>query len=174
MKKLLIISTLFISLFSCTGAKKIFQKNSSTKETTTEKTDSISKVETSLPIQDRIVVNIPETDNSEINMMFTELLRRLNTSKTSGSNSYNLKFDEETKQLIADIKVAASKVSETKTNSQTEKSFEQKTDEYISKKISQIPFLVWLGLIFWFLPQILSRLQLIISPISGFIKRNAT
>lgn len=174
---ILILRAVVVALLmcSCVGSKKVTETNKQTtaSERSEVKVDSVSNVETSLPINDRIVVNVPETDNTEVMQMFNVLLQRLNTSKTSGNNSYNLRYDEETKQLIADIKVAASKISASKISSDksTETSFEEVTDAYISKKVKSIPWWFWAILVFWFLPQIISRVKLVLNPISGFVKR---
>ncbi len=145
MKKLILLFLVVITT-SCLGSKKVLESNkeTNTKEKTEVKKDSVSNTTTNAEIKDRIVINVPETDNTELMEMFNSLLHRLNTSKTSGSNSYQMRYDEETKQLIADIKVAATKFQDTKVTSDTtkEKSFEEKTDDYISKKIKTIPW--WL------------------------------
>ena len=166
---------LIVFLSSCLGSKKVMESNKEVKssENTEIKKDSVSNTVTSQAIKDRIVINVPETDNAELMEMFNSVLHRLNTSKTSGANSYQMRYDEETKQLIADIKVAATKFQETKVTSDTkiEKTFEEKTDEYISKKVKSMPWWFWLGIVVWFLPQIIDRLKLIYNPILGLLKR---
>lgn len=174
MKKLLIILCVFISFSSCSVFKET-KKNTSTtqKETSSSVKDSISNKETSLPINDRVVINVPKTDNEELKEMFKLFAQQFNTSKSSGSNSYTSRYDEEKNQVIIDFVVAATEKLQTISNKETtsEKSFEQQTDEYIEKKIKRIPWWVWALTAFWFLPSILQRLNLILNPASAFFAR---
>lgn len=154
MKKLLIISTLFILLFSCGTLKKTSEKTSTTKQTelTEVKTDSTSEIDTNKEIKDRIVISVPEANDENTTKLVDAILNQLNTSKTSGTNSYNSRYDEETRQLVIDFIVAQtqSKITATTSDSKTEKTFEQQTDEYIEKKIKSIPIWVWVLLLFVF------------------------
>jgi hypothetical protein len=130
--------------WSCRSIKSTSEKNTATSKTDKKevRNDSISNTLTNAEIKDRIVINVPETDNSELMEMFNSLLHRLNTSKTSGGNSYQMRYDEGTRQLIADIKVAATKFQDTKVTSDRliETTFEEKTDAYFTKKIKAIPW----------------------------------
>lgn len=173
--KNLIYILVFVLFTSCLGSKKVMETNKSTTEKQSSEVvkDSTTNTETNAEIKDRIVINVPETDNTEVMEMFTSVLRRLNTSKSSGSNSYQMRYDEETKELIADIKVAATEMQKTRvtSDSKIEKSFEQTTDEYISKKVKLIPWWFWIGIIVWFLPQITDRAKLIINPLQSLFKK---
>lgn len=174
MKKLLIILCVFITFSSCSVLKET-KKNSTTKETesSTLVKDSISNKETSLPINDRVVINVPKTDNAELMEMFRLFAQQFNTSKTSGSNSYTSRYDEEKNQVVIDFVVAATEKLQTISNKETssEKTIEQQTDEYIEKKIKRIPWWVWALAAFWFLPSILQRVQLVLNPLASLLKR---
>lgn len=83
------------------------------------KLDSISEkvatkevTEISKAIKDSFAVYIPEVVtgisvdcDSVCNKKYTELLSRFNTYKKSGSNSYNLLYDENSRMLIANIEM---------------------------------------------------------------------
>lgn len=153
MKKLIIIFS-FVFLTNCLGTKKIFDKKTDTKTTeiNTVKNDSVSEKETSLGINDKFVINVPKSDNEEVMAMFDVLMRQLNTSKSSGTNSYKSTYDKEKDQLIIEFMVAATENIKTASNkdSKTETSFEQQTDEYVKKKITALPWWSYL-IIAWFL-----------------------
>lgn len=179
MKRLLLILTLVL-FCSCLGSKKVAEKSSETKSTekTEVKKDSSSTTTINEGIKDRVVINVPEADNEATMKSLDAILKLLNTSKTSGSNSYHLKYDEQMKQLILDVVVAATQNKETVTNSDTntETSFEQRTDEYIKKKITAIPWWVYLVAVIIFIRPILNFLAMFfpglktISILSRFFK----
>lgn len=158
MKKLLII--LLIICSSCTGYKKIANKKSTTNtvEKSEVKKDSASNTTTNQEIKDRIIVNVPEANNKETKRLLDAVLKQLNTSKISGTNSYTSKYDEETRELVIDFIIGQTQNKETSTNKEqsSEKSFEQKTDEYIYKKIVAIPWWVYVIAFLYFLKPILN------------------
>lgn len=154
MKK--IIFVLVVVLFSsCLGAKKIIEKSKETakSEKNEVKKDSSNVKEKNGAIKDRIVVNVPKTDNKEVMQMFNNLLSQLNTSKSSGTNSYRSRYDKEKDQLIIDFVVAATENLKviTNTESKEEKTFEQKTNEYYKKVITTMPWYLWVLAYFVFL-----------------------
>jgi hypothetical protein len=173
MKKILIL-LLFISLTSCLGSKKTAEKESITKEKESTSIIATGTEVTKLngEIKDRIIINVPETDNKDLLEMFDKAMRQLNTSKSSGSNSYNSKYDEDTRQLVIDFIVGQTedKIKDTTTDTKTDSSFEQEVTENTKKVIKIIPWWIWLIAGIWFLPQILSRVQLLLNPISLLIK----
>ena len=148
MKKLIYIIFITFMLTSCLGTKKIFDKNTNTKSTETTETikDSTSNKITSLPIKDKLVINVPKSDNKEVMAMFEVLMKQLNTSKSSGSNSYVSRYDSENNRLIIEYLIASTQNSKTVVNndSKIEKSFEEQTDEYVSKKITALPWWAYL------------------------------
>jgi len=58
----------------------------------------------------------------------------------------------------------------TTTNTLIEKSFEQKSDEYFSKKVQQIPWWLYAIAAVYLLPKIIEVVSLIYAPISGLLK----
>lgn len=173
MKNIALILILVL-LSSCLGTKKTVEnKNDKTSVEKSENTSSTkTETETSKPITDQIIINVPESDNVEVMQMFEKLLRNLNTSKTSGSNSYSLRFDEELRQLVADIQIAQTKnekVSELN-SSVSEKSFDQTVSETSVKVVKLIPWWVWVLFGVVALPNIINALKLLINPLKAFIK----
>ena len=53
----------------------------------------------------------------------------------------------------------------------TEKSFEQTTDEYISKKIAAIPWWLYLIGFLYFAPRLIQGVSAIINPVSALITK---
>jgi len=144
---LIVIFTL--SLSSCAVQKK--DKTTETKETSNieKKKDSSKTVETSGAIHDRITINTPASDNVELMRMFNEMMSKMNTSKSSGSNSYSSRYDEANKQWVIDFLVAQTKNETTavKEDTKSEKTFEQNIDEYVKKIV--IPWWVYvIGFLF--------------------------
>lgn len=163
------------TIWSCRSIKSISETNSTTTKTETQeiKTDSVAKIETSKPIKDEIIINVPKSDNEAVNKAIDALLQQLNTSKTSGSNSYTSRYDAENQRLLINFLIGQTqnKQTDVKNNTNTETNFEQQTDTYIYKKLKQIPIWFYVFVIFWFLPQIIDRLKLIISPFSTLLKK---
>lgn len=139
-------------LTGCLATKKISKKSKVT--TITEKTeikkDSVSIIETNREIKDRIVINVPESDNEEVMRMFDVLLGQMNASKSSGSNSYKSTYDKETRQLVIDFIIGQTEDKKTDTFSdiKVEKSFTQQIDEYIKKIV--IPWWIWVAVAYYF------------------------
>lgn len=177
-----ILSLLIIIFFSsCLGSKKIVE-NSSIKKTTEKseiKKDSSNVVEKNKSISDKldlVVANSKTADaefNKKVDAKVDEILAKLNTTKTSGDNSYKLYYNLLKRQVEFEAKIGETKneTKETNLSEVSEKSFEEKTDEYISKKINAIPWWIYAILIFWFAPQIINRVKSIVSPISMIFKR---
>ncbi len=146
----LIIVLLFLT--SCRSVKTV---STSKKETTkTEKTqkkqDSTNIIKKNGAINDQLVTPVSSSGNKEIDKKIDEILSKLNTQKKSGSNGYRQYYDRQTRRLVTDFIVASTKNQTiTKNKEETnEKSFEEKTDEYFMKKIKQIPWWVYLGVLF--------------------------
>lgn len=161
MKKIYII-IIFLSLTSCLGTKKISQQSSDTK--TTHKSeivkDSVSTTTVNKAIHDTVKVTVPVSDPI-VDAKIDEILRKLYSSKTSGDNSYRFWYDEKLRELRAEFKVAQTQNKEQlidKTQT-TEKSFEQRTDEYIKKKITALPWWIYIVAIFLLRKQIVSILS---------------
>jgi hypothetical protein len=163
---------IFLILFtSCLGTKKVTDKEAVTTKTekTTTKTDSTSKVDTNLGINDRIVVNVPQANDENTTKLVDAILSQLNTSKSSGGNSYTSSYDKETRKLVIDFIIASTQNKETRSavKTDTEQTFEQTVTENTKKVVKMIPWWLWLIVGVWFLPQIINRVKLILVPFSG-------
>jgi hypothetical protein len=171
------IMIFIILLFSgCMATKKTSDKETATTSSTTQvdtKKDE-EKTTTNEAIKDNIVINVPESNNAEAMRMFNEMMKQMNSSKSSGSNSYNSRYDEENRKWIIDFIVAQTenkeKSSESDKASTSDTTFDQKVDDYIKKIV--IPW--WMYLIGgYFLFLALKPLLMIIFPqlsvISGLL-----
>jgi hypothetical protein len=171
MKKLIYIILPIFLLTSCLGSKKIFDKTTEIKEQDKSSIikDSTANTETSGAIEDRIVINIPESDNEEVTAMFEALMKQLNTSKSSGNNSYQLRYDEELKQLIADFKIAQTQNKKTEVNSdaKSEISYSKVIDEYIEKKIKIMPWWIYVIIAFFLRKHIIGLIAIFIPGVSN-------
>lgn len=180
MKYLLYILVCF-SVIGCRSVKSTKTESLVSKELQKSeiKSDSVSKIQTNGAIKDEIITSVPQanTDDAYINRLVNEqvavILRSINTQKSSGGNSYRLEFDELNRKIKAYFELAETRNETNTTNKSdtTENSFEQKTDSYIEKKISQIPFWVYLLVGLWFLPQIMQRIMFITNPILGVVSK---
>jgi len=168
-------------LFSgCLGTKKVTESKKETKtvENTVAKKDSVKTVETNAKIDDAIVTVVPET-NPELDAKIDDILSKLNTKKRSGSNNYSFYYDRLKRELTAEFEVGETQNSNVVTNDSTvvEKTFEEKTDDYIYKKITALPWWAYLvvayllrsqliGLVGFFMPGVRN-----IKSIKGFTKK---
>lgn len=173
MKILYIILIAFL-LVGCLGQKKVVEKNHDVKQTeiTTVKKDSSNVVETNKEIVDELKVSL-KTNNKQVDSIIRERLKGFKTSKISGSNSYKAEFDydELALSMYALVGETQNQTTATTTNTDIEKTFEERTDEYIFKKVTAIPWWLIAIAVFWFAPQIISRVQMIVNPLSAFIKK---
>lgn len=172
----ILIGLLVVSCFSCSSFKES-SKNSVTKEKQSSVLvkDSTAKIETSLPIKDNIVINVPRSEDEALNKALDAILSNLNTSKTSGNNSYRSTYDAENQRLLIEFLIGQTQNKEVATavDSKTEISFEQQTDEYFKKKMKALPWWIYLIAFIYFLPIILDRLKLIFSPVLSLLGRNS-
>ena len=172
---------LVLTICSCRAAKVV---KKSVKETiATEKKevkkDSISVIAINKPINDVLTIPVVKSNtnnkarDSVINTKVDEILSRLNTAKKSGKNNYKLYYDLEKRLINLQTSIGETKDTavHTKREETTQKTFEQKTDEYISKKINRIPIWIYALVIFWFFPQIFQRVKKIINPIASILKK---
>ncbi|MBC5835821.1 hypothetical protein G6N05_05425 [Flavobacterium sp. F372] len=175
--KSIIFFGLFLALSSCTGTKKISEKNSETKikELSEKTTDKVSDTKTNKEINDNISVPL-RSNNEEVNKAIRDAFRDFNFNKQSGTNSTQFIFDEEAMAFkIANI-IGATQDKNTSSviDTKTDKSFEQTTDEYFSKKISQIPWWLWVVAIIYLMPRIVEGVSAIYNPFSLLIKKIKT
>lgn len=169
-----ILLVLVLTTIGCAGTKTSSEKNSVTKESDKTEINNDKKSETNVnkAIDDRFNINV-KTDNEAVNEAIKKAFRDFGYNKQSGSNSTQMTFDPD---LMA-FKIAnyigqtqdksESSVSDTK----IEKSFEEKTDEYFSKKISQMPWWLWLIAAIYFLPKLIECVSVIMNPLSGLLEK---
>lgn len=178
MKKIIIVFIL-VTFTSCLGSKKITEKNNKSvkNEITVSNKDSVSNTNTKINkgVKDKIIIDVASSGSTECDDKIDEILKKLNTSKISGGNSYKSRYDAETRQLLVDFIIAQTedkeKTLDTNSEFQSEKSLEEKTSENINKVIKVVPWWLWAILIFWFAPQIIEKLQLILNPLSILTNR---
>lgn len=152
MKNILIIVILII-FTSCGPLKNIRDRISTTKETElNEKSSDTTKIkETNKAIKDDIAIPIPEGASPETTAALIDLIKRMQSSKSSGDNSYKLWYDEQLNQLRLRVEIAETQNKElaTKNESNTEKTFTQEKEEFIKKVKNSIWTYVFAFLFFW-------------------------
>jgi|SRR5210317_205713 len=146
----------FITIFAlmtlmtgCVAKKKVTDNETTTTEKVETTTEVAETQDTNREIRDTLVVNIPEPSNENERKLIEGILQQLQTSKSSGTNSYRSSYDAETNRLLVEFFIAQTqnKTQETTTDSKSEKSFEQNMSEYIKKQV--VPWWIYLiGLFF--------------------------
>jgi hypothetical protein len=167
---IILIAVLSFLLFtSCATVKK--SKETTTKETEFKesKKDSSTTIIINNPIRDRIIQQAPITDNPELQRMFDEMMEKLNTSKQSGDNGYNAKYDKELRQWVIDFTVGQTKNKEVvvKEEKKTEKTFDQNVDEYIKK--TKFPWWIYVIAVVLLWPSIMKLLVMVV-PTAGLVR----
>jgi hypothetical protein len=156
MKYYILILVLLIAQ-SCGVLGKTTEKISKTETVETENKETVkdtsSDVQTNKKIDDVIATAVPVSENPEVNKELISLLKRMNTQKTSGDNSYKRYYDEKTNQLIEEFKIGQTASSEIATSTDTliEKTFSEQVDEYFKQTIKKMPWYVYLlvGIFLW-------------------------
>ena len=156
------ITLLFICivLTGCLGTKRIVEKKA-TKVTTEKvevKKDSTNVVEKNKAIADKLdiaVTNAKTSDadfNKKVDQKVDEILAKLNTTKTSGDNSYKLYYNLLKRQVEFEARIGETQNENTTTNLQekTEKTTDEIIDTYIYTKITTAPWYLWIALYFMF------------------------
>lgn len=150
-----------LSFSNCATLKK--EKETTTKETEFKesKRDSATTIIINNPIRDRIIQQAPISDNPELIRMFDEMMEKMNTSKQSGDNSYNSKYNRDLRQWVIDFTVGQTKNQNTKTATEIkeEKSFDQNVDEYIKKQ--KFPWWIYIVAIVLLWPTIMKILVMV-------------
>jgi len=151
---------------SCMATKKTHSDSTTTTEKVDKTKDSSKITETSKAIKDNIVINVPQNDNEEVMEMFNQMMRQLNTSKTSGDNSYKLYYDEKLQQLRAEFEVGETQSTDSSTNSDTisEKSFDSEVNDYIKKIV--IPWWAYIIAFVFVWPYIKPIIMMFLGPTS--------
>jgi len=167
---MIIIALLMLSTTSCASKKETSSTTTSTELNDTSK-ESSEKTEISGEINDRVVINVPKTDNKELMELFNQMMSKMNTSKSSGSNSYTSRWDAELMQWIVDFTVAQTENKETASKEETTTvlTFDQQMDTYIKKQ--KIPFWVYVVGVVLVFPYVLSLLKFLFPSFNILIGR---
>lgn len=108
--KMLVLATLILT--SSCGSKKIINRVSEKEKTTFTKSDSVKLVERNKAIVDSLKLKIAQSTTGDkqfddaVNKAVSEILNKLNTSKSSGDNSYSITYDDILKELRAVMNIA--------------------------------------------------------------------
>ncbi len=152
---LIILIASFTLLTSCSSAKKIKEENTILKSEI-QKRDSIKSVVINQAIDDKLITPIVQSNtgnvvfDSLVNAKVDEILSKLNTSKSSGDNSYKLIYDKLTKQLEFYSKIAQTKNENTAVKSEKAKTIIQvkKIPVVVEKPLSKLEkFFIGLGIL---------------------------
>lgn len=166
MKKFILLLAVLL-MTGCMGTKIVSDKSTVTKslENTDTKHDTQKETKINKGINAQSGISL-KTGDSLVNTRIREAMRNYNYSNQSGSNSTNVKFDEASMALlIANIVGETSDTKETDTKTTIkEKTFEQQTDEYLSKKMVAVPWWLWAIGIMMFLPKAIDFVVAIIHP----------
>ena len=173
MKKLILLGLVLI-MTSCFGTKKTVEKTTTTneKEKIESVSDSVSKVTINKAIDDKITTKIAETGDADLDARIDEILSKINTSKSSGSSSYNLYFNKKTRELIAELKIGQTQDSISSTSNVliVEKTTQELITEYSETIRNMIPWWLWVIVAFFLLPHILKILS-IFNPAIGVARK---
>jgi len=149
------IVVLLILFSSCSSAKKYKEQNTIVKNEI-QKNDSTKTTVINPAIEDKVITPVIQSKtgnavfDSLVNAKVDEILQKLNTSKTSGDNSYRLMYDKLTKQLEFYSKMAQTKNESVQVKKQKDKVIIQikKIPIEIVKPLSKLEkFLIGLGIL---------------------------
>lgn len=152
---LIVFAVSFFLLTGCSSAKKIKQENVLIK-TELQKKDSIIKAVINQAIDDKMIAPIVQSQtgnavfDSLVNTKVDEILSKLNTSKNSGDNSYQLFYDKLKKQLEFYAKIAQTKNESTSVKSENARIIikKEKVPVMVEKPLSKLEkFLIGLGIL---------------------------
>lgn len=165
---------ILLCLSSCLGTKEVSNKNTSTAQSDKSEinTDKKTETNTNKAIDDKF--NIPLRSNDEnVNQAIRDAFRDFGYNKQSGSNSTQMVFDPDAMAFkIANyIGETQDKNEASVKDSKVERSFEQTTDEYFSKKIALIPWWLYAIGILYFAPKVIEGVTSIYNPVAGVIKK---
>jgi hypothetical protein len=178
--KTLITFLLALTLLSCASKKiKESSKKLSSLQIKEIKKDSVLILKTSRPINDLLKLPVVKSNTSNkkndsiINAKVDEILSKLNTSKQSGNNSYNLFYDIGRRILRLETSIGETTDQSliVINNSKEETILEETTREYLYKKIIRTPWWVFAGFVVFFLPKIFKIFMAVANPLSAFFKK---
>lgn len=166
MKKILYI-LLILSLSNCTTLKKITSTKSKIVDEKEVIKDSTSITDTSKAIKDEIITNVGTTGNRECDEKLIALLEKMNTSKSSGDNSYRLYYDAQLNALRAEFEVGATTSTNTNTNESNIERYSaiEEVEEYIKKV--KVPWWAYALLVYIFRNNIIGILSIFFPGIRG-------
>jgi len=119
--RLAILLLSIFTLLACASKKKLFQsQKSEVKKLELVAKDSVYINVTSLPIADTFFIGL-KTNNKVVDSIIDLKLSGFSTSKTSGKNKYDAKYNSTKKGLEISAKVDSSSETETHTNTNTTK-----------------------------------------------------
>ncbi len=172
MKKLILFG-LVLMMASCLGTKKVLETKAISKENlkTEIVSDSASHVTINKAIDDKIATKIPETGDTAMDERIDEILAKINTSKSSGGNAYKLYYDKKTRELVAELKIGATKDSISTASSSliVEKTTEELITEYSKTIKNMIPWWLYVVAAFFLLPHVVKVLG-IFNPVVGLVR----
>ena len=167
MKNLFYIVILII-FTGCLGSKTTAEKSSEIKEVDKSEitNDKTSETEVNKAIDDQVTTKVVDSGDPLLDAKIDAILSSLNTSKSSGDNSYKWYYDEKLRELRAEFQIGEteSKAEAEITETIVEKSFEQKQDEYFKKKITALPWWAYIILIVLAWPYIKPLVMMILGP----------
>jgi hypothetical protein len=174
MKTKIIAVCILILLGSCKSFKKTTETKSTKQNVQTEiKRDSIATLEINKPIKDVVEIQVPKSDNAEVQIMFERLLQQMNTSKTSGSNSYRSSFDPETGKLLIEYLIGQTENIKTATNHEINSTDQMiiESEKTVKEVIKRIPFWIWIIAFVYFGPTIFKKIQFFVNPLLKLINK---
>lgn len=107
-----VVGTFLFLIYGC-GTKKVVTNSIVKDNSLISKNDSIRIVERNKKIVDSLRQKITQSNTGDkafddaVNKAVSDILSKLNTSKSSGDNSYSLYYDDKLKELIASMNIGA-------------------------------------------------------------------
>ena len=153
---------------SCLGSKSVSEKSSETKQVDTSEitNDKTSETKVNKAIDDEIKTTVQPSGDPVLDAKIGAILLGLNTSKSSGDNSYKWYYDSKLRELRAEFQIGQTEDTKEEEIKETvvEKSFEENTDEYFKKKITALPWWAYLIVAFFAWPYIKPFVMMILGP----------
>lgn len=162
---------MIILVSSCALTKQKSDKITKTTSEVTKIIDTTTKTTVNKAIKDNVTTQVIRTEDPELDKKIDAILSRLNTTKSSGDNSYRFYYDAKLRELKAEFEVAKTQDSSSNTSSdiKIEKTFDQQVDEYIKKIV--VPWWIYAIGIFLLIKLLLPSLKLLF-PILNLLPTN--
>jgi aminopeptidase N len=153
---------------SCLGSKTVSEKTSEVKEVDKSEVtnDKVSETKVNKAIDDEIKTTVQPSGDPVLDAKIDAILLGLNTSKSSGDNSYKWYYDSKLRELRAEFQIGQTEDTKEEEVKETivEKSFEENTDEYFKKKITALPWWAYIIAFFFLWPTIKPFVMMILGP----------